>query len=80
MATVAAKMPDPVAAALRRKAAKAGKTSSEVIRELVEEWIAPPSDEWMKVLRKMPRLDPGKRRKRPADVDELTWAIDTMEP
>ncbi|MCA1814258.1 MAG: ribbon-helix-helix protein, CopG family [Halobacteriales archaeon] len=78
MATVSAKVPDAVARELRRKAKATGKTPSEVVRLLVEEYVAPPSEEWVKELLALSRATRGsRRRKRPADVDELTWAIDT---
>lgn len=75
MATIAAKLPDATARAFKAKAKRLGKTPSEVVRDLVEEWVAPPSDDWIDAVRRLPRL--GKPRKRPKDVDPLTWAIDT---
>lgn len=78
MATVSAKIPDAVARELRRKARAHGKTPSEVVRLLVQEYVAPPSDEWVEALRELSRATRGTRRRhRPKDVDTLTWAIDT---
>jgi tRNA uridine 5-carbamoylmethylation protein Kti12 len=56
MATVSAKIPDPTAKALRRKARAEGKTPSEVVRQLVQEYVAPPSQEWARAMLMLPRI------------------------
>lgn len=78
MATIAAKVPDAVQRAFAARARKEGKTQSELLRELVQEYLAPPSAEWARaMLRFAERTKGTRRRRRPRDIDELTWAIDT---
>lgn len=78
MGTVAAKLPEDLDRTLRARAREEGKTPSEVLRNAVREYLAPPSVEWAKELQKLPRLAPRRRRTRPKGIDELTWDIDTL--
>jgi predicted DNA-binding protein len=73
MATVAAKLPDELAARLRRRAKAEGKTPSQLVREAVEEHLAPPSQEWAQALLRLPKVKPKRRM----SADELQHAIDS---
>lgn len=78
MGTVATKLPPGLERRLRERARRDNQTPSEVLRLAVEEYLAPPSQVWAKALLSLnPSGRPLPRRKRPKDVDELTWAIDT---
>jgi len=56
MATVATKLPETTARALRKRARAEGKTQSEVLREALDEYLAPTSQEWAAALLRLPRL------------------------
>lgn len=73
MVAVTTKMPRPTAERLRRRARKEGKTPSQLLREAVEEYLAPPSTEWAKALQRLPRLTPKRR----LSDEELQYEIDT---
>jgi plasmid stability protein len=77
MGTVAAKLPDDLETRLRRRAKAEGKTTSQVVREAVEEHLAPPSQEWAQALLRLPKVRPRRSTKPPKGVDELTYRIDT---
>lgn len=81
MGTKATKLSPALERALAARARRDKRTESEVLRLALEEYLSPPSQVWAREMLKLrPRGAPLKRRKRPKDVDELTWAIDTMEP
>lgn len=78
MATIAAKVSEDTAKALRRLAKKEGKTQSELVRGIVEEYLAPPSKEWAKAMLELAEGGRQTRRRGPTkSEDRLSWAIDT---
>jgi hypothetical protein len=75
--TLAVKVPSRTAAVIRRKARARGQTTSQYLRNLIEEDHYPTSEVWAPELLKIAGKGRTRRHTRPASVDPLTWAIDT---